>query len=68
MLAVAGEDGAAAAACLEESFLSGLDEPARRAAQATIDLDAEENACPACGEPFQRVPARCPACGLRISG
>jgi len=48
-------------------FLEGLDEEGRRAAEATIDLDAEENACPACGQTFERVPPSCPGCGLRLA-
>ncbi len=35
-------------------------------ATATIDLDADENQCPACGEAWGAVPQRCPGCGLRI--
>jgi len=52
--------------CVESEFLDGLDEDARRAAESTIDLDAEENACPACGAGFSQVPASCPDCGLRL--
>jgi len=52
---------------VEESFLANLDDAGRRAAEASIDLDAEENACPACGEAFERVPPSCPSCGLRIA-
>ena len=49
-----------------QSFLEGLDEDARRAAEATIDLDAAENSCPACGESFAPTDLRCPSCGLRF--
>ena len=52
--------------CIEAEFLEGLDEDARRAATAVIDLDAAENACPACGDPFTGAPSSCPSCGLRI--
>ncbi len=51
---------------MNADFLSGLDEDARRAATTTIDLDAEENQCPACGDTWSSVPTRCPGCGLRI--
>lgn len=54
--------------CIEESFLEGLDPEARRSAEAVIDLDADENTCPACGELFERVPASCPSCGLKLTG
>jgi hypothetical protein len=67
VLAVAGEHLAAAGNALNESFLGELDPEARRSAEATIDLDAEENACPACAEPIRGHPARCPGCGLRIA-
>jgi len=50
----------------ERSFLDDLDPEARAAAEATIDLDAEENPCPACGDVIRGHPSRCPGCGLRI--
>ena len=53
---------------IEAEFLDTLDEDGRRAAEASIDLDAEENACPACGEPFTVLPPKCPGCGLRLGG
>ena len=36
------------------------------AADAVIDLDAEENACPACLETIPGGTPRCPSCGLRV--
>lgn len=66
MLAVAGRDVDLAQAAIEDDFLSGLDEAGRAAAQSTIDLDAEENSCPACGGPLTGLPERCPSCGLRF--
>lgn len=56
----------AAQVAVDDEFLDGLDDSARAAAEATIDLDAEENACPACGETFAALPTNCPGCGLRI--
>lgn len=43
-----------------------MTERERASADAVIDLDAEENACPACLEPFAALPERCPSCGLRL--
>lgn len=65
-LAVAGPDAARAAALIEAEFLDALDDAGRRAASAAIDLDADENACPACEAPFAGHPTHCPGCGLRI--
>ncbi len=36
----------------------------RAAAEAVIDLDAEENACPACGGRIPGEARMCPECGL----
>ncbi|MEZ5973285.1 MAG: hypothetical protein R3F33_03410 [Planctomycetota bacterium] len=36
------------------------------AAQAVIDLDAEQNSCPACLGPIPGGATRCPGCGLRF--
>ena len=66
MLAVAGEHAHAAAKLIDEEFLDGLDPEARQAAGAIIDLDADENACPACGGKLASIPGRCPDCGLNI--
>ena len=60
--------GALASQRIEAEFLDALDEDGRRAAEASIDIDAEENHCPACGEAFAKLPARCPGCGLRLGG
>lgn len=43
-----------------------LDPEARRAADATIDLDREENQCPGCLGTLRGLPERCPSCGLRF--
>ncbi|QDU86115.1 hypothetical protein Pla163_32640 [Planctomycetes bacterium Pla163] len=51
---------------MEAAELESLDEAGRRAAAHVIDLDAESNDCPACGEPFSGHPVRCPSCGLRL--
>jgi predicted amidophosphoribosyltransferase len=44
-----------------------MDEAGRRAAEVTIDLDAQTNACPACGGVIPRGKPRCPDCGLRFA-
>ncbi len=36
----------------------------RAAADATIDLDAEESGCPACGGTIPQGARQCPECGL----
>jgi predicted amidophosphoribosyltransferase len=36
------------------------------AADAVIDLDADESTCPACTGTIPRGAARCPECGLRL--
>ncbi len=51
---------------VEGEFLDELDDCGRQAAQAVIDLDAAENACPACSGRIQGHPTHCPGCGLRI--
>ncbi|MBC8327310.1 MAG: hypothetical protein H8E31_01020 [Planctomycetes bacterium] len=38
----------------------------RAAAEATFDLDAESNDCPACGFQVPGGAERCPDCGLRL--
>lgn len=55
-----------AEAALDDDFVSGLDEDARRAVETTIDLDRDENQCPACARPFTGFPERCPGCHLRF--
>ncbi|HED65885.1 MAG TPA: hypothetical protein ENJ09_10065 [Planctomycetes bacterium] len=66
MLAVASEEAEAAQRAIDEHWKSGLDEQARAAADASIDLDAEVWNCPACTAAFPRGSARCPECGLRF--
>ena len=56
-------------AVIEREFDDALDplaDGSRRAEPAPVDLDADENACPACGTAFAGAPKRCPECGLRI--
>lgn len=65
-LAVASADAARAAALIQDAFLRELEPDARVCAERSIDLDATENDCPACGSRFAGYPSRCPACGLRI--
>ena len=36
------------------------------AADAVIDLDADENSCPACLGTIPKQAPRCPSCGLRL--
>lgn len=43
---------------------AGMSETERAAADAVIDLDADENECPACGESIPRGSRRCPGCRL----
>lgn len=68
MLAVASEDAQRAVDAIDGAFLDGLDASARATAEHVIDLDAEENSCPACGETFRVLPRACPGCGLRLGG
>lgn len=69
---VAGADAQRAARALDEHWYAGLDEDARAASTALVDLDADETACPACGASLPGGPdrpagaLRCPECGLRL--
>jgi len=65
-LAVASEDGAAAARAIRDRWANGLDPETLASAEREVDLDAAEAACPACGEAFEPSSLRCPACGLRF--
>jgi rubrerythrin len=51
---------------IEAEFLESLDDEGRRAAVATVDLDSDENQCPACGDTLTSIPGECPGCGLRL--
>lgn len=51
---------------MRDHWAQGLDPSILAAAEGTIDLDAEEASCPACGACFVPTVARCPGCGLRI--
>lgn len=43
-----------------------MGEEERRAADASIDLEADTNSCPACLGQIPRGQGRCPDCGLRL--
>jgi len=63
---VASEDVEAAQSIYDAHWGEELDEEARVAASREIDLDAEENSCPACGSRFATGGTHCPECGLRV--
>ena len=65
-LAVAGPDAERAAQHLAEQERARMSPEERDAADSIIDLDAEQNACPACGGTIPQARQRCPECGLRI--
>lgn len=54
-----------AARLLEESWRAGATEAEIAASEASIDLEAEEFSCPACGASFPKA-GRCPGCGLNL--
>lgn len=66
LLAVASTDIAEATRCVREHWGEGLDDEVRQAAEATVDLDAAEWTCPACGTSFDGGAERCPGCGLKL--
>lgn len=69
MLAVAGEDVARGMEALREhwaQFLPDESDPDLALVDVSVDLDAEEARCPACGDAFGTAAARCPGCGLRL--
>jgi DNA-directed RNA polymerase subunit RPC12/RpoP len=66
LLAVSNEDAQIAAQIVYELWGRGLDPEAAAIASRTIDLDASEASCPACGTNFTPADLRCPECGLRI--
>ena len=49
---------------LEAHERRGMSPEEQAAADAVIDLDADENACPACGGTIPRQARMCPDCGL----
>lgn len=65
-LAVASEDGRRALAVIEEEYLDGLDEGARKCATAVVDVTLATRECPACGARYAAGPKKCPECGLFI--
>ena len=64
-LVVASEHLPAAAKALTEHWAKDLPDGVD-ASEVTIDLDADEAACPACGASFDAGRAHCPDCGLRV--
>lgn len=66
-LAVASTEVGAAQHWIHEHWAEGLDDAARAAADATVDLDAAEATCPACQTVFDPAAGRCPDCGLRFA-
>ncbi len=66
MLAVASHQAQLALEQIEAHFTDGMTARERASVETVIDLDADENNCPACLEPFKGHPTRCPSCGLRI--
>ena len=67
MLAVASEEQAKAAiSYLRELEHAGMSDVERQAAEAVIDLDADENRCPACLGTIPKAARMCPECGLRL--
>jgi predicted amidophosphoribosyltransferase len=63
---VASRDVALAQRAVEAHWEADLSAEARERSRAVIDLDAEENACPACGAQFRTSAGRCGDCGLRF--
>lgn len=51
---------------LRELERRGMSEEERIAAEAVVDLEADGNACPACGAAVPGGAERCPDCGLRF--
>jgi hypothetical protein len=66
VLAVASHQAQLALEQIEAHFTHGMTDRERASVETVIDLDADENTCPACLEPFRGHPSRCPSCGLRI--
>jgi hypothetical protein len=66
VLAVASEQAMDAARTLQEYSYAQMDEVERKAAEVTIDLDADESTCPACMGTIPKGSSLCPSCGLRI--
>lgn len=53
-------------AVLQQAERSGMTVEEVAAADAVIDLDADENSCPACMGTIPRGSPSCPDCGLRL--
>ena len=62
---VASEHLPAAGQALTEHWAKDLPDGAG-ASEVTIDLDADDAACPACGTGFEVGRSHCPGCGLRV--
>jgi hypothetical protein len=65
-LAVASQDAQRAALVVQELWGNELDPEVVAAASRSIDLDAAQATCPACGETLATADLRCGACGLRF--
>ena len=55
-----------ALASMRSAERAGMSPAELTAADAVIDLDADQNGCPACGGTIPGGARRCPECGLRI--
>lgn len=67
-LAVASPDAPRAAAVIADEWARDLDDHARAAADAIVDLDGDTRTCPACTATFDAGPSKCPECGLFLGG
>ncbi|MFT7678054.1 MAG: putative amidophosphoribosyltransferase [Planctomycetota bacterium] len=56
----------AAGQALHSAERAGMSAAEQTAADASIDLDADENSCPACMDPIPKGSRSCPSCGLRL--
>ena len=63
---VASSDVARATSAYEARWEASIGEAARGHARTVVDLDAEENLCPACGASFRTAEGRCGDCGLKL--
>ncbi len=64
-LAVASQVAQEGARLIRAHFDADLSAEQLAAANAVIDLDAQEGSCPACGSPIVPGGMRCSSCGLR---
>lgn len=54
----------AAGQALHNAERAGMSAAEQLAADAVIDLDADENSCPACLDSIPKGARSCPSCGL----